>query len=185
MSHSYPSGISREQFARILPTLESARHQVPDTRVDRHATDHQPPCHPPMPRRPPFQAQSSSPVNQCQISLVAMPVHPCPSRDPATGFGWSWWPEDGQREQQHRLPQAGIVSLTIMPCRHSSVTITATPLIASADPIHGGHAEGRSSRSIRRSWPAGPLPHRLVDSIQSRKQLLNRPFGPTRDSRAD
>ena len=50
MSHSYPSGISREQFARILPTLESARHQVPDTRVDRHATDHQPPCHhPPCP----------------------------------------------------------------------------------------------------------------------------------------
>ena len=47
MSHSYPSGISREQFARILPTLESARHQVPDTRVDRHATDHQPPGHPP------------------------------------------------------------------------------------------------------------------------------------------
>ena len=25
MSHSYPSDISREQFARILPTLESAR----------------------------------------------------------------------------------------------------------------------------------------------------------------
>ena len=76
MSHSYPSGISREQFARILPTLESARHQVPDTRVDRHATDHQPPCHPPMPRRPPFQAQSSSPANQCQISLGG---HACSS----------------------------------------------------------------------------------------------------------
>ena len=25
MSHSYPSDISREQFARILPALESAR----------------------------------------------------------------------------------------------------------------------------------------------------------------
>ena len=25
MSHSYPSDISREQFARILPTLESVR----------------------------------------------------------------------------------------------------------------------------------------------------------------
>ena len=25
MSHSYPSDISREQFVRILPTLESAR----------------------------------------------------------------------------------------------------------------------------------------------------------------
>ena len=28
MSHSYPSGINREQFARILPTLESARRQA-------------------------------------------------------------------------------------------------------------------------------------------------------------
>ena len=29
MSHSYPSDISREQFARILPDLESARRAVP------------------------------------------------------------------------------------------------------------------------------------------------------------
>ena len=29
MSHSYPSDISREQFARILPTLESARRPDP------------------------------------------------------------------------------------------------------------------------------------------------------------
>ena len=28
MSHSYPSDISREQFARILPTLESARRRT-------------------------------------------------------------------------------------------------------------------------------------------------------------
>ena len=27
MSHSYPSDINREQFARILPTLESARRR--------------------------------------------------------------------------------------------------------------------------------------------------------------
>ena len=29
MSHSYPSDISREQFARILPMLESARRRTP------------------------------------------------------------------------------------------------------------------------------------------------------------
>ena len=28
MSHSYPSDISREQFARILPTLASARRRT-------------------------------------------------------------------------------------------------------------------------------------------------------------
>ena len=28
MSHSYPSDISREQFARILPDLESARRRT-------------------------------------------------------------------------------------------------------------------------------------------------------------
>ena len=28
MSHSYPSDISREQLARILPTLESARRRT-------------------------------------------------------------------------------------------------------------------------------------------------------------
>ena len=28
MSHSYPSDISRKQFARILPTLESARRRT-------------------------------------------------------------------------------------------------------------------------------------------------------------
>ena len=28
MSHSYPSNISREQFARILPTLESVRRRT-------------------------------------------------------------------------------------------------------------------------------------------------------------
>ena len=28
MSHSYPSDISREQFVRILPTLESARRRI-------------------------------------------------------------------------------------------------------------------------------------------------------------
>ena len=34
MSHSYPSGISREQFARILPTLESARRRTKPRTVD-------------------------------------------------------------------------------------------------------------------------------------------------------
>ena len=33
MSHSYPSNISREQFARILPTLESVRRRT-KPRVD-------------------------------------------------------------------------------------------------------------------------------------------------------
>ena len=28
MSHSYPSDISREQFARIMPVLESARRRT-------------------------------------------------------------------------------------------------------------------------------------------------------------
>ena len=34
MSHSYPSGISREQFARILPLLESARRRTKPRIVD-------------------------------------------------------------------------------------------------------------------------------------------------------
>ena len=34
MSHSYPSDISREQFARILPTLESARRRTKPRTVD-------------------------------------------------------------------------------------------------------------------------------------------------------
>ena len=34
MSHSYPSDISREQFARILPTLESARRRTKPRIVD-------------------------------------------------------------------------------------------------------------------------------------------------------
>ena len=34
MSHSYPSGISREQFARILPVLESARRRTKPRTVD-------------------------------------------------------------------------------------------------------------------------------------------------------
>ena len=34
MSHSYPSGINREQFARILPTLESARRRTKPRTVD-------------------------------------------------------------------------------------------------------------------------------------------------------
>ncbi len=34
MSHSYPSDISRKQFARILPTLESARHRTKPRTVD-------------------------------------------------------------------------------------------------------------------------------------------------------
>ena len=34
MSHSYPSDISREQFARILPTLESARRGTKPRTVD-------------------------------------------------------------------------------------------------------------------------------------------------------
>ena len=34
MSHSYPSDISREQFARILPTLESARCRTKPRTVD-------------------------------------------------------------------------------------------------------------------------------------------------------
>ena len=34
MSHSYPSDISREQFDRILPTLESARRRTKPRTVD-------------------------------------------------------------------------------------------------------------------------------------------------------
>ena len=34
MSHSYPSDISREQFARILPTLKSARRRTKPRIVD-------------------------------------------------------------------------------------------------------------------------------------------------------
>ena len=34
MSHSYPSDISREQFARILPDLESARRRTKPRTVD-------------------------------------------------------------------------------------------------------------------------------------------------------
>ena len=34
MSHSYPSDISREQFARILPVLESARRRTKSRTVD-------------------------------------------------------------------------------------------------------------------------------------------------------
>ena len=34
MSHSYPSDISREQFARILPALESARRHTKPRTVD-------------------------------------------------------------------------------------------------------------------------------------------------------
>ena len=34
MSHSYPSDISREQFARILPMLESARRRTKPRTVD-------------------------------------------------------------------------------------------------------------------------------------------------------
>ena len=34
MSHSYPSDISREQFARILPLLESARRRTKPRTVD-------------------------------------------------------------------------------------------------------------------------------------------------------
>ena len=34
MSHSYPSDISREQFARILPTLEPVRHRTKPRTVD-------------------------------------------------------------------------------------------------------------------------------------------------------
>ena len=34
MSHSYPSDISREQFARILPMLESARRLTKPRTVD-------------------------------------------------------------------------------------------------------------------------------------------------------
>ena len=34
MSHSYPSDLSREQFARILPTLESARRRTKPRIVD-------------------------------------------------------------------------------------------------------------------------------------------------------
>ena len=34
MSHSYPSDISREQFARILPALESARRRTRPRTVD-------------------------------------------------------------------------------------------------------------------------------------------------------
>ena len=34
MSHSYPSDISREQFARILPALESARRRTKPRTVD-------------------------------------------------------------------------------------------------------------------------------------------------------
>ena len=34
MSHSYPSDISREQFAEILPDLESARRRTKPRKVD-------------------------------------------------------------------------------------------------------------------------------------------------------
>ena len=34
MSHSFPSNISREQFARILPTLESVRRRTKHRTVD-------------------------------------------------------------------------------------------------------------------------------------------------------
>ena len=34
MSHSYPSDISREQFVRILPVLESARRRTKPRTVD-------------------------------------------------------------------------------------------------------------------------------------------------------
>ena len=34
MSHSYPSDITREQFARILPLLESARRRAKPRTVD-------------------------------------------------------------------------------------------------------------------------------------------------------
>ena len=34
MSHSYPSDIGREQFARILPALESARRRTKPRSVD-------------------------------------------------------------------------------------------------------------------------------------------------------
>ena len=34
MSHSYPSDISREQFTRILPDLESARRRTKPRTVD-------------------------------------------------------------------------------------------------------------------------------------------------------
>ena len=34
MSHSYPSDITREQFARILPLLESARRRTKPRTVD-------------------------------------------------------------------------------------------------------------------------------------------------------
>ena len=34
MSHSYPSDISREQFIRILPDLESARRRTKPRTVD-------------------------------------------------------------------------------------------------------------------------------------------------------
>ena len=34
MSHSYPSDISREQFARIMPVLESARRRTKPRTVD-------------------------------------------------------------------------------------------------------------------------------------------------------
>ena len=34
MSHSYPSDISRKQFARILPILESARRRTKPRTVD-------------------------------------------------------------------------------------------------------------------------------------------------------
>ena len=36
MSHSYPSDISREQFARILPALESARRRTKPRTVDSY-----------------------------------------------------------------------------------------------------------------------------------------------------
>ena len=41
------------------------------------------------------------------------------------------------------------MSLTIVPCRHSSVTITANPPITSAAPIQGDHAKGLTSRRSR------------------------------------
>ena len=45
MSHSYPSDISREQFARILQGLESARlANVPGPRTVRLRTMFSPAC---------------------------------------------------------------------------------------------------------------------------------------------
>ncbi len=38
MSHSYPSDISREQFTRILPDLESARRRTKPRTVDLYSS---------------------------------------------------------------------------------------------------------------------------------------------------